>query len=137
MRARSISVIAAVVLAAACDATGNPIIGLGTSGGGASRLAFTVQPSNATAGVTISPAVAVVAQNASGSADTNFANSVSIAIGTNPGGGTLSGTTTVTATGGVATFNNLNINNAGNGYTLKASATLLTSATSATFNITP
>ena len=41
-----------------------------------------------------------------------------MAIGTNPGGGTLSGTTTVAAVAGVATFSNLSINKAGTGYTL-------------------
>src|SRR5256885_5962354 len=44
-----------------------------------------------------SPAVVVVAQNSSGNADTTYSNSVTVAIGANPGGGTLSGTSTVTA----------------------------------------
>src|SRR6185295_1065761 len=58
-----------------------------------------------------------------------------MAIGTNPGGGTLSGTTTVAASGGVASFSTLSINKAGPGYTLTASAAGLTGATSSTFNI--
>ena len=45
-----------------------------------------------------------------------------MAIGTNPGGGTLSGTNPVAAVSGVATFANLSIDKAGNGYTLTASA---------------
>ncbi len=52
-------------------------------------------------------------------------------------GGTLSGTLTVASARGVATFSNLSVNNAGTGYTLTAAAPLLTSATSAAFNITP
>src|SRR5207247_4376444 len=52
------------------------------------------------------------------------------------GGGTLAGTTSVTAVSGVATFSTLSINNAGNGYTLLASASGLTGTTSASFNIT-
>src|SRR5437762_8679678 len=59
-----------------------------------------------------------------------------VALGANPGGGTLAGTTSVNAVSGVATFSTLSINNAGNGYTLTASASGLTGATSASFNIT-
>ena len=44
-----------------------------------------------------------------------------MAIGTNPGGGTLSGTSPVAAVAGVATFTNLSIDKAGTGYTLTAS----------------
>jgi hypothetical protein len=62
---------------------------------------------------------------------------VTLAIGTNPGGGTLSGITTVTAVNGVATFSGLSINRTGPGYTLTASSSGLTGATSAAFNITP
>ena len=51
--------------------------------------------------------------------------------------GTLSGTTIVTAVNGVATFSDLSIDKAGNGYTLVAAASGLTGATSTTFNITP
>src|SRR5207237_1144191 len=58
-----------------------------------------------------------------------------VAIGTNPGGGTLSGTTTVAAVSGVATFSNLSIDKVGTGYTLTAASAPLTSATSAGFNI--
>ena len=38
---------------------------------------------------------------------------VTVAIGTNAGGGTLSGTKTVAASGGVATFNTLSIDKIG------------------------
>jgi hypothetical protein len=49
--------------------------------------------------------------------------------------GTLSGTTTVTAVDGVATFSGLAINSGGNGYSLRVSAQGLTSATTTPFNI--
>jgi len=137
MRGPSVLIVTAAVLAAACDSTINRLIGLAGSGNTATHLAFTVQPSNTGAGLVISPAVVVVAQNASGNADTTYTNSVTVTIGANPGGGTLSGTSTVVSSHGVATFSNLSINNAGTGYTLTAAAPLLTSATSATFNITP
>jgi hypothetical protein len=60
---------------------------------------------------------------------------VTVAIGTNPAGGTLSGTLTVTVSGGVATFGDLSINNAGTGYTLTATSGSLTGATSSAFNV--
>jgi hypothetical protein len=59
---------------------------------------------------------------------------VTVVLGSNPGGSTLSGTTTVNATNGVASFSGLSLNNAANGYTLVASSGSLTPATSASFN---
>src|SRR5262249_29951873 len=50
--------------------------------------------------------------------------------------GTLSGTLTVNAVAGVATFSTLSVDHSGTGYRLAASATGLTGATSNTFNIT-
>lgn len=103
----------------------------------ATRLVFGQQPTNEQAGTTLSPAVTVRVVDAAGTTITSFTGNVSLAIGTNPGGGTLAGTTTVAAVGGVATFSNLRIEQAGAGYTLAASATGLTGATSAPFSITP
>src|SRR3989441_75803 len=101
----------------------------------ATHLVFTVQPSNTTAGSTISPAVQVAAQDDAGNTVVGFGTDITIALGNNPGGGVLSGTKTVTPVNGVATFSNLSIDKAGNGYTLVATATGLTGATSAPFNI--
>ncbi len=103
--------------------------------GAANHLAFSQQPSNTVAGTAINPAVTVRILDAFNNLTTSTAN-VNLAIGTNPGGGTLSGTTTVAAVNGVATFNTLSINQAGTGYTLTASSDSLTSATSNAFNIT-
>src|SRR5207302_277325 len=81
--------------------------------------AFVQEPTNTTAGVSISPAVTVHVQDA-------FANNVpssnvTITILNNAGGGTLSGTTTQSTNGsGVATFSDLSINKSGTGYTLRA-----------------
>src|SRR5439155_405481 len=77
------------------------------------------------------------ALDAQGNTATAFAATVTLAIGANPGGGTLSGTTAVAAAGGVATFPGVSINKAGVGYTLAASATGVTGATSAAFTATP
>jgi hypothetical protein len=102
----------------------------------ASELAFTVQPTAAAAGATIG-AVTVQVQDANGHAVTGSAAPVTIAIGANPGAGTLSGTTTVNAVAGTgnATFSNLSINQPGTGYTLVATSPGLGSVTSAPFNI--
>ncbi|HEY6225392.1 MAG TPA: hypothetical protein VIW26_16535, partial [Gemmatimonadales bacterium] len=106
------------------------------SAGAATALAFTLQPSTATAGTAIAPSVLVSARDAFGNAVTAFAGNVTIAIATNPSGGVLSGTKTVAASGGVATFSTLVINKAGIGYTLSAGAAGLTGVTSAPFTIT-
>lgn len=103
--------------------------------GGATKLAFTVQPSNLITGGTISPAVQVTAQDAGGNTVTGFTGDILLAIGTNPGGGTLSGTLTVTAAAGVASFANLSIDKSGTGYTLTAASNGLTGATSTAFNV--
>ena len=58
--------------------------------------------------------VRVAALDASGNTVTSYTGSISVAIGSNPSGGTLSGTTTVAVVNGVATFGNLKIDKAGN-----------------------
>jgi hypothetical protein len=101
----------------------------------ASKLVFGQQPTNTRVNAIITPPVTVLVQDAFGNTVTSATNVVNIAIGTNPSGGTLSGTTSVTVSGGIATFSNLSINKVGNGYTLVATSGTLTSATSASFNI--
>jgi subtilase family serine protease len=124
----------------ATDTVSSSITGSGSitvSAAAASKLVFGQQPTNTVAGSTITPAVTVKVQDAYGNAETgDNSDVVTLAIGTNPGSGTLSGTTSVTVSGGVATFSNLSINNAGNGYTLAASSGSLAGATSNAFNIT-
>jgi hypothetical protein len=105
--------------------------------GGAAKLAFGVQPSNTTVGVTISPPITVQIVDSNGNLITSSTAPVTLGIGNNPGGGTLSGTKKRNAINGVATFNDLSINKVGNGYTLvAASSSGLTGTTSSTFNIT-
>ena len=99
-------------------------------------LAFVVQPSNTGTGSSITPAVQVEIRDQSGARVTTATNSVTLAIGTNPAGGTLSGTTTVASVNGVATFSGLSIDRAGTGYTLAATSQGLTSAISSAFNLT-
>lgn len=71
---------------------------------------------------------------------TTSTDPVAVAIGSNPGSSTLSGTTTVNAVGGVATLAGLSLNNAGNAYTLTvasptAAVPQIAGATSAFFNV--
>ncbi len=104
----------------------------------ATHLAFTVQPTTTLPFMTIRPPVQVTLEDDLGNPLTGFTGPVSIAIGHNGGmlmPGTLSGTRTVTAVNGVATFSDLSIDEIGNGYTLVASTAGATSATSAPFNI--
>lgn len=102
----------------------------------AASVAFVQQPSTTVAGSTITPAVTVGVYDTTGTLISSSAASITLAIGTNPGGGTLSGTLTRSAVNGIATFNDLSINKDGAGYTLAASSTGLTGAASSTFNIT-
>src|SRR5207247_9819515 len=108
------------------------------------QLALTVQPCSTTAGTIITPAVRVTVQDAFGNRVTSFPSgrpTITVAIGNNPGGDTLSGTKArLTGTGGnagIATFNDLSIAKAGEGYTLTAASTGLTGTESAAFNVTP
>ena len=121
--------------AAAAGLTGATSATFDVTAGAAAKLAFSVQPTGATAGTAISPAVTVMVQDGGGNTVTSATTSITLTIGTNPGGGALSGTATVAAVGGVATFSNLSIDRAGAGYTLNAAATGLTGATSATFDV--
>src|SRR3989449_1261661 len=66
----------------------------------ATRLVFTVEPSTATAGASITPALQITVQDASGNVVPDFTGNVTVAIGTNPAGGALSGATTAAAGGG-------------------------------------
>jgi len=101
---------------------------------GAHHLAFTVEPVSTTGGATMADITVEVRNVADGvlSSDTS---SITLAIGTNPSGGALSGTATVAAVNGVATFTGLSVNRAGSGYTLHATDGSLVAADSTAFDI--
>src|SRR5204862_81349 len=86
--------------------------------GTATQLVFSVQPSTTPAGAAITPAVQVTAQDAEGNTATGFTGNVTVAIGTNPGSGTLGGTLTEAAAAGEAKIAHLTINKVGTGYTV-------------------
>lgn len=101
----------------------------------ARRLAFATPPGDAVAGVALSPAVRVEIRDAAGSVITGATDAVTLALGANPGGAALTGTATVAAVSGVATFNDLSLDKSGTGYTLVASAPPLAATTSAAFAV--
>jgi outer membrane protein assembly factor BamB len=107
--------------------------------GPATKLALVQGPTNTAVGAAMTPAVRVAVEDANGNIETaDNTDQVSLAIGTNPASGTLSGGSAVTVASGVATFSGLSINTAGNGYTLTATSPTspsLSAATSGTFNI--
>src|SRR5207247_738732 len=87
----------------------------------ATNLAFTTQPQSTQAGQTM-PAVKVTARDASGNVVTGYTGLITVALGANPGGGTLAGTMPARRSSDLVTFSTLSIYNAGTGYTLVASA---------------
>jgi hypothetical protein len=103
----------------------------------AHHLLFLQQPTDTAAGQTITPAVTVAVVDQFGNVLTgDNTDTVTISIGANPSGGTLSGALTLTVSGGIATFDDLSIDMSGDGYTLHASTTGLTDADSVGFSIT-
>jgi len=103
--------------------------------GAATKLAFGTQPSNTGGGSVITPPITVQVLDAGNRLVANSSALVTMAIQNNPGPGTLSGTLSVAAVGGVATFNDLSIDKAANQYTLRATSTGLTQVVSSNFNI--
>ncbi len=112
----------------------------GTSGsvtitiGGATKLSFVQQPTNAEASAVISPAVTVQLKDAG---DQNVqVPGVSITLTLSSGSGSLSGTVTrQTNASGLATFNDLSIGSAGQKQ-LTAASSGLSSAVSSLFTVT-
>jgi hypothetical protein len=104
------------------------------------HLVFTTSPSNSGVNVNFATQPVVVVKDASNNTVTNFNYYATIVIGTNPSSGTISGSTTVAFSSGVAVFTDLNISTAGTGYTLSATSSSygpsVTAATSSAFNIT-
>jgi hypothetical protein len=101
----------------------------------AKSLAFVIQPVGAEEGSPLAtpPVVEVRDQNGDRLAGSTIA--VTVALATNPSTATLGGTKTVNAVDGRATFAGLTVDKAGTGYTLVASASGLTSATSSAFDV--
>jgi len=108
-----------------------------TGCGRPTHLVIRVQPGNTRAGAAITPAVQVAAHDNSGNIAGGFTGDITMSIGRNPSGGTLSGTLTVSAVDGVATFNDLRIDRPGTTYTLVAKAAGVTDGETIAFNVLP
>src|SRR5262249_9076869 len=102
----------------------------------AAKLDFKQAPTAATAGVNISPTIAVNVLDAFDNVVTTDTSKVTLAIDTGPGGATITGTAAVNAVKGVATFTGISLKTAGS-YKLKATDGSLTLAPSSTFAISP
>ena len=142
MKLSWVTVAVAALLTAACPydhlLTSNGGIAIGGGGGGGSgpdALAFTVQPSSATQGNIITPAIQVLVRDSLGIPDSVFAGSITMSISVNPVGGRLSGTLSVAPVNGIAVFGDLVIDASGAGYVLQATAPGATSASSSSFTI--
>ena len=92
-------------------------------------------PASITAGTAFG--LTVQAEDSSGNLDSSFNGTVTVALQNNPGGATLGGTLTVTASGGVATFSGLTLTKAASGYTLVVSSSGVNSATTSAITVTP
>jgi len=102
-----------------------------------SQLAFTGQPTDTPAGETIAPPVTVALQTAEGTAFPSPGVPVTLAIYNNPGGGTLAGTLVVnTDDDGVASFDDLSIDELATVYSLIATSPGLEPAISSPFAVT-
>jgi len=101
------------------------------------QLIITQEPTNTYNGSNITPAITVEIRDAANNLVASATDTLNVAISTDPSGSaTLSGTSSVAAIGGVATFSNLKIDKLGTGFVLTFSSGSLTSAVSSTFNIT-
>jgi regulation of enolase protein 1 (concanavalin A-like superfamily) len=132
--------------AAALTVTGTDTGGTGATGmtsftvtpAAADHLVFLQPPSDTAAGQTISPPVVVAVVDQYGNVETgDNSDVVTLSLSTNPGGGTLHGTLTMTVINGQANFADLSIDQAGMGYTLHATSSgSLPDIDSGLFNIT-
>ena len=102
--------------------------------GNLSQLVVTTQPPNV---ITIGQSfgLTITAEDAYNNVISGFSGSVTLALVSNPGNSTLSGTTTITAVNGVAVFTSLTLNQLGSGYTLDAVSGSFTSLPTNAFTV--
>ena len=102
----------------------------------ASQLVISAQPpAIVTAGGAFGLTVSV--EDAFGNLEAGYGGSVALALGANPGEGSLGGEVTVAASGGVASFSGLTLDQAGAGYAIQASVSGLLAGTTQSFNVIP
>jgi uncharacterized delta-60 repeat protein len=100
------------------------------------QLVVTQQPpASLTAGTGFG--LTVDAEDSSGNIETSFDGTVTVALANNPGGATLGGTLSVTASNGVATFSGLTLTTADSGYTLLVTSSGLSETVTGAITVTP
>lgn len=99
----------------------------------------TAQPGGAVGGVPFAAQPAFTIKDIANATVTGATNAVTVSIqaGTGTVDAHLSGTITVNAVAGVATFTNLSIDKAGTGYVLLATSNGIATVSTAPFNVTP
>jgi uncharacterized repeat protein (TIGR01451 family) len=118
----------------AATVNGQGIVIVGSAA--AAQLAFEQQPMATLVGAPFVPAIRVIALDAFNNvASTDNSDVISVGIQNNPTAATLSGTTSVKLTDGVATFPTVAVNKAGSGFTLAAFAPSIPAAVSAAFDV--
>ena len=105
--------------------------------GPATRLVFTAQPGGGASGAAWSAQPAVAVEDSSGNVVTGSTSPVTLAIASQPGGGATLGCTAnpVTTSAGLAAFAGCKITGRSGSYTVKATSSGLTSATSSSFRV--
>lgn len=120
-----------VALATACERTPQNIVVPDPS-----ALSFAAQPTGGQTGIALSP-LTVRLLDEQGELISGSTARVTLALGANPTGATLSGTLERDAVAGEATFDDAVIDTVGIGYTLTASVAELTPIETAPFNVAP
>lgn len=126
------------VKAASDGLSGSPVtVTAKVSAADAAKVAFVTQPSDTSTTSVISPAVVVQVRDAYGNVVPSDTTKIALQIAATAAtsGATLGGTSRQTSKGGIATFPDLTIAQAGSGYRLVATSGKLTADTSTTFNI--
>ena len=100
------------------------------------QLVITAQPSTSvTAGQSFGVTVAV--EDAFGNAEPSYNGNITLDLAGGAAGTSLGGDLTVAANGGVASFSTLSLDRANSGYTIQASGSGLTGASTSAFQVTP
>ncbi|MHB1557452.1 MAG: hypothetical protein ACYC61_08230 [Isosphaeraceae bacterium] len=122
--------------ASAAGSTGVATQAIDVTAASASRLVVTAEPpSSLTAGGSFGLTASV--EDAYGNLVTGYGSEVTIGLASGPSGASLGGTSSVAASGGVATFSGLSIDQAGSGYALNVGATGLAAVDTTSFAVTP
>lgn len=100
-------------------------------------LSWATQPGDVTAGTAFAPAPTVRVVDEFGNLVSSATDAVTLALATNPDGGTVLGPATSIASGGIATFPGISVDRAGSGHTLVATAPDRASAASSPFAVSP